>query len=85
MKNIEIAESLEVLRPGSEWVLSGDDYSKIQWLDEKTSAPTLAEIQAKIAELPQIKAQKEAEKAAKKAALLEKLGITEAEAKLLLS
>lgn len=84
MKNIEIAQALDLLRPQSEWVLNGDDYAQIQWLDKETSAPTIEEIAAKIAELPQIKATKEAQKAADKAALLSKLGITEDEARLLL-
>ena len=83
MTNAEISEALLKLSPGKEWVLSGDDYSDLQWLSDG-DAPTLKEIEMMIAELPAIKASEQAVKATKRAALLERLGIDEDEAKLLL-
>ena len=41
-------EALLSLRPGAEWVLSGDE---LEWLDTEQTKPTEAEINAKIAEL----------------------------------
>jgi len=48
MTHKEIIIALSNLRPNAEWTLSGDDYSKIQWLDDKQTQPTLAEIEAEI-------------------------------------
>jgi hypothetical protein len=39
------ADALQVLRPGAEWVLRGDD---LEWLDKKQKQPTDAEIQAEL-------------------------------------
>jgi hypothetical protein len=69
---------------GKEWILDGDDYTGLTWLDEspKPSKATLdnlwLEVQA------QLIADKE-NKAAQKQALLDRLGITADEAALLLS
>ena len=45
----QIAEALQTLRPGAEWILHGDDYSEIQWLDTTQTKPTWAQVQAEIA------------------------------------
>jgi hypothetical protein len=82
---LEIVEAIHILRPKAEWIIQGDDYSGLEWLDKKQTKPTEEEIAAKIAELPQLKAATKATNAAQKAALLEKLGISADEAKLLLS
>jgi hypothetical protein len=82
---LEIVEAIHILRPNAQWVIQGEDYAGLEWLDKKQVKPTQEEIEAKIAELPELKAAAKAENAADKAALLEKLGITESEAKLLLS
>jgi hypothetical protein len=82
---LEIVEAIHILRPNAEWVIQGKDYSGLDWLDKKQTKPTIEEIEAKIAELPQLKATQKATKTAEKAALLDKLGITDDEAKLLLS
>ncbi len=45
-------EALVELRPGSEWTLhNSSDYSTLEWLDSNTTAPTLAEVEAKIVEI----------------------------------
>ena len=74
---------LQMLIPEGGWVIAGDDYESIQFLEcepitEKQFTDGFAIVET-------WKSQKEAEKAATKAALLAKLGITEEEAKLLLS
>ena len=45
-----IAEAIAALKPGSEWVLRGSDYSGIEWLDSEQK-PTKTEVADKIAEL----------------------------------
>jgi hypothetical protein len=35
-----IADALQTLNPGAQWVLSGDDYSGLEWLDEEQIQPT---------------------------------------------
>ena len=47
---ISIDQALLKLRPGTRWVLKGNTYSGLNWLDE-TEKPTEEEIQAKIDEL----------------------------------
>lgn len=48
MTHKEITKALRDLCPHAEWTLSGDNYADLQWLDTKTSKPTLAQIQAAI-------------------------------------
>ena len=83
MKNYT-ALALNKLKPNSTWKFENYDYSTIEWFELEGNAPTQAEIDETI---EQIKADEitEAEaKAAEKAALLERLGITQEEANLLL-
>lgn len=77
------AEVLNLLRPDGGWVITGDDFDGIEFIScepitKKQFDDGLKIIDAKIAEQNQAKADA-------KTALLEKLGITEDEAKLLLS
>jgi len=84
MENNYLVKAIRKLRPDSEFSFIENDYSTIKWDVLEGDAPTQAEIDEAI---EQVKADEitEAEaKAAEKAALLERLGITEAEAKLLL-
>jgi hypothetical protein len=46
-----IDKALISIRPNSTWVLNGDDYSGLEWLDQSQSKPTEAEINAEIARL----------------------------------
>jgi hypothetical protein len=41
-------DAIDSLRPGSVWVLRGDE---LEWLDTNTTAPTEAEIQTELARL----------------------------------
>jgi hypothetical protein len=84
MTHIEIVKALNSLKPGAEWTLSGDNYADLVWLSTG-KAPTVTEIEAEIAALPLKEAAAESAKATEKAALLAKLGITDDEAKLLLT
>ena len=47
----DIAGALQALKPGAEWVLRGDQYSGLEWLDKKQTVPTEKEVTDKIAEL----------------------------------
>jgi hypothetical protein len=81
---IDYTQILNEFYKGSEWSLDGDDYAGLTWLSDtpKPSKKTLDDL------WPQVEAKKEADKQAKadaKAAILERLGISENEAALLLS
>lgn len=73
---------LEMLVPNSVWSISGNDWSGVEF-DGKAPI-TQTQFEAGFAEYDAWKAQQEATKAEAKAALLDRLGITEAEARLLL-
>jgi hypothetical protein len=83
MIHADIVKALTSLMPESQWTLAGDDYADLVWLSQGT-APTLVEIQAEIALIPQREKAKADKAETDKAALLAKLGITADEAKLLL-
>lgn len=80
-----LTKAIKSLRPTAEFSYTEDDYSTIKWDVLEGDAPTQAEIDAEIKRIKAAEVKAEAEKAAKKAALLERLGITEEEAKLLLA
>lgn len=75
---------LEMLIPTGGWVIYGDDFDSIIY-DEGVSPITKKQFTDGFAQYDAWKAQKEATQAATKTALLDRLGITEDEAKLLLS
>jgi len=85
MEASDIVKAIKYLKPNAEFSFINDDYSTIKWDVLEGEEPTQADIDAAI---EQIKADEitEAEaKATQKAALLDRLGITEDEAKLLLA
>ncbi len=47
----DIPAALTALRPGAYWVLRGDEWSGLEWLDELQTCPTEQEVNDKIAEL----------------------------------
>jgi len=49
--NYNLGAALRSLRPGSEWVIYGTEYSGINWLDENKTIPTEEEVVQKQAEL----------------------------------
>jgi hypothetical protein len=76
-------EVLQMLLPNGGWVIVGDDYEGIEFLE--ATPITKAEFEAGFPKVDAWKKQQEATKVAEKTALLAKLGITDDEAKLLLS
>ena len=50
MKN-DIPAALQSLKPGAQWVLRGDDYSGLEWLDSGQTKPTETEVTNKITAL----------------------------------
>lgn len=77
-------EVLQLLRPNGGWVISGEDFDSIRW-DDDAKPLTKTEFNAGFGKADEAIAKVQADKQAARAALLEKLGITEEEAKLLLS
>jgi hypothetical protein len=80
-----IVFAIRNLRPGSEFVFENDDYDTIQWHSLNGNPPTKAEVEAEIAKVKQQLVVDAQEKEAKRTALLDRLGLTEEEAQLLLS
>jgi hypothetical protein len=80
-----LVKAIKYLKPTAEFSFTNDDYHTIKWDILEGEAPTQAEVDAAI---EQVKANEAAEaeaKATQKAALLDRLGISEDEAKLLLA
>ena len=46
-----ISDALQALKPGAEWVLRGDAYSELEWLDGSQTKPTETEVNNKITAL----------------------------------
>ena len=46
-----IPEALQALKPEAEWVLRGENYSGLEWLDSSQTKPTETEVNSKISEL----------------------------------
>ena len=44
-----IVKALQKIRPGAEWVLNGDDYGDLNWLDTVQSKPTREEVSQAVA------------------------------------
>ena len=82
---IYLTEALQSLRPGAEFSYTNDDYSTVNWIVLEGKAPTLAEVNKEIERIKEIEIKEPQIRAAAKAALLERLGITADEATLLLS
>ena len=47
---MRIEDALQQLRPAAEWVLRGNDYEDLEWLDQNQTKPTKAQVTAKMAE-----------------------------------
>jgi hypothetical protein len=76
------SDVLEMLIPQGGWVITGDQYEGIKFLE--CDSITKEEFEAGFADFDNLKAAEDAARAAAKAALLERLGITADEAALLL-
>lgn len=80
-----LSEAILQLKPEAHFSYNDNDYSTIKWDVLDGDAPTIAEIEAAIKSIKTNKQNEASQKVADKAALLSKLGITEDEARLLLS
>ena len=85
MNEFDLVKAIRKLKPNAEFTFNESDYSSIKWDVLDGDAPTQAEIDAALKEVKAEEAQAKLDKATEKAALLERLGITTEEAKLLLS
>jgi hypothetical protein len=84
MENTYTGKAIKKLKPNSQFALLNDDYSTVIWHILDGNAPTQSEIDAAIEQVKADEITEATTKATQKAALLDRLGITEAEARLLL-
>jgi hypothetical protein len=80
-----LVAAIHKLKPNAQFSFTQDDYSTIKWVELEGTAPTQAQVDKVIAEIKAEETNKADTDAAAKAALLDRLGITADEAKLLLS
>lgn len=83
--SIYLFKAIWSLCPTAEFSLTENDYATIKWDILNGIAPTQNEIDAEIKKIKAAEVQDAANKEAAKAALLDRLGITAAEAALLLA
>ena len=43
---VDTAQAIQSLKPNAEWILRGDDFDGLEWLDTKQTKPTESEIDA---------------------------------------
>jgi len=84
VKDLDFLNAINELTGGVGFKIVETDLQTLQIADGSTN-PTLEQIETKMAEMINEKAELKATKAAEKAALLQQLGITDEQAKLLLS
>lgn len=48
---MNIANAIQSLRPSAQWVLRGDSYDGLEWLDTTQTQPTEAEVLAEVVRL----------------------------------
>ena len=51
-----ISDAIIELKPGADYILRGEDYSDLEWLDSSQTKPTETEISNKISELDSVEA-----------------------------
>ena len=83
--NDYLVDAIKKLKPDAEFTYENRDYSTIKWIKLDGDAPTQKEIDDAIKAIKADEVKEAKANAIAKSALLEKLGITEDEAKLLLS
>jgi hypothetical protein len=79
-----LSRAIAVLRPGSEFTFYDNDYSSIKWIKLEGTPPTENEINIEVENQKYLFDTKKQRKLEQKQALLNRLGITEEEARLLL-
>lgn len=78
---IHIADAVNNLRPNTEWTMTDEDIATIIWHTQGVKPITDKELKDEMSRLQTVEAQKPEQRAA----LLDRLGISEDEARLLLS
>lgn len=48
---MDLTKALVSLKPGAQWVLRGNEYAGLEWLDTEQTKPTEAELTAEVARL----------------------------------
>ena len=51
IRNLDVGDALSALRPNCEYMLEGENYSGITWLDQNQTLPTEQEVLEKLEEL----------------------------------
>jgi hypothetical protein len=82
--NDYLTRAIRLLKPTAEFSIVDSNYSTVKWDVLQGDAPTQAELDAAVEQVKADEITEATTKAAQKAALLDRLGITEDEAKLLL-
>ena len=85
MNASDIVSAIHRLKPNAEFSFTGDDYSTIKWVILEGEAPTQKQIDDAIKANKADEIAEAKTKAIAKSDVLDRLGITEDEAKLLLS
>ena len=81
---IKGAEIISYLCPNIEFTMDGDDFDSINWLNVDKAPITKKQYQDGFAQYDAWKAEQDAAKAAQRQAILDRLGLTADEAKLIL-
>ncbi len=80
-----LTRAIRKLKPNAEFSYTDNDYSTIKWDVLEGNAPTESEINAAIKQVKTDEINKAATRAAQRETILDRLGLTEQEAALLLS
>lgn len=83
--NIKIDEAILHIHPGAEFVIYDNDLNKLTFLKPADLTVTQEQVDAALVELEQIRQAEAEAKAAQRQAILDRLGLTSEEARLLLS
>jgi len=81
---MELDKIIRHLRPSAEFVIYGDTLEGLEFIDQSITKPTQAEVDAAWTTIQEAENEAAAEQAVARQALLDRLGITADEAKLLL-
>lgn len=79
-----LAQAIFNLRPTAQFVFTDNDYSTVQWHFIEGEPPSSEEVELEIIAIKNRELEEIAQTVEKRAAILDRLGLTEEEAKLLL-
>jgi len=78
-------KAISRLKPEAQYVITNDDYDTVIWHELDGVAPSKEELEEVMEQIKAEETKAQADKSSAKAALLDRLGISQDEAKLLLS